>query len=138
MQVMTGKHPDFESVRLDKWLWAARFFKTRALASEAISRGKVLVNGSHAKSSRRIRVNDQLQIKKGPYEWQVSVEKLAEIRGPAREAIELYRESGSSLEARKSLSRIIQFDRLSRPVTDGRPDKKERRKMLFLKKTTDK
>ena len=135
---MTGKHSEAESVRLDKWLWAARFFKTRALASEAISRGKVLVNGVHAKSSRRIRVNDQLQIKKGPYEWLVSVEKLSEIRGPARDAIELYCESGSSLEARKNLSRLIQFDRLSRPVTDGRPDKKERRRLLFLKKTTNK
>ena len=135
---MTGKQPDFESVRLDKWLWAARFFKTRALASEAISRGRVLVNGVHAKSSRRIRVDDQLRIKKGPYEWLVSVEKLAEIRGPARDAIELYRESEASHEARKSLSRIIQFDRLSRPVTDGRPGKKERRKLLYLKKTTNK
>jgi ribosome-associated heat shock protein Hsp15 len=135
---MQNKYSESESIRLDKWLWAARFFKTRALASEAISRGKVLVNGIHAKSSRRIRVNDQLQIKKGPYEWLVSVEKLSEIRGPARDAIELYCESGSSLEARKNLSRLIQFDRLSRPVANGRPDKKERRRLLFLKKTSSK
>ena len=121
------------SVRLDKWLWAARFFKTRALASEAIAHGKVLVNGSRAKSSRSVRVGDELRIRKGPYEWQVSIKGLSEKRGPAREAVNMYSEPQASLEARENLSRILQLDRLSRPATGRRPDKKERRKLLSFK-----
>ncbi|MGW8246750.1 MAG: RNA-binding S4 domain-containing protein [Acidiferrobacterales bacterium] len=127
-----------DSVRLDKWLWAARFFKNRTLASEAITRGKVMVNGGGAKTSRRIRVNDKILIRKGPYEWQVVVEKLSENRGPARDAINLYSESETSINARKAISRTIQLDRLARPITDKRPDKKERRKLLSFKKGVDK
>lgn len=126
-----------DSVRLDKWLWAARFFKTRALASEAVSRGKVLVNGNRSKSSRRIRINDELLIRKGPYEWQISVENLSENRGPARDAIKLYSESETSVSARKKLSKALQLDRLSRPTINKRPDKKERRKLASLKKRAD-
>lgn len=127
-----------DSVRLDKWLWAARFFKNRTLASEAITRGKVMVNGGGAKTSRRIRVNDKILIRKGPYEWQVVVEKLSENRGPARDAINLYSESETSINARKAISRTIQLDRLALPITDKRPDKKERRKLLSFKKGVDK
>lgn len=124
-------------MRLDKWLWAARFFKTRVLASEAIAHGKVTVNGSRAKSSRSVRINDELRIRKGPYEWRVSIKGFSEKRGPAREAVNMYSESEASLEARESLSKILQLDRLSRPTTDGRPDKKERRKLLSFKKQGD-
>ena len=134
---MTGNHSNPDSIRLDKWLWAARFFKTRTLATEAVTRGKVLVNGSRAKSSRRIQVNDMLLIRKGPYEWKVVVENLSEKRGPAKDAIRLYSESGSSINKRNNLSRIMQLDRLSRPTTDKRPDKKERRKLLTFKKLGD-
>lgn len=123
-----------DSVRLDKWLWAARFFKTRALASEAVTRGKVLVNGNRSKSSRRIHLNDELQIRKGPYEWHVSVEGLSENRGPARDAVNLYTESETSISARETTSRMMQLDRLARPTTDTRPDKKERRKLVSFKK----
>jgi ribosome-associated heat shock protein Hsp15 len=126
-----------DSVRLDKWLWAARFFKTRALASEAIVRGKVLVNGNRSKSSRHIHINDELQIRKGPYEWQVSVEGLSENRGPARDAVKLYSESETSISARKKLSKALQLDRLSRPTINKRPDKKERRKLVSFKKLVD-
>ncbi|MDX5150954.1 MAG: S4 domain-containing protein [Acidiferrobacterales bacterium] len=135
---MASKNSEFASVRLDKWLWAARFFKNRTLAAESITRGNVMVNGGRAKSSRRIRVNDKLLIRKGPYEWQVVVEKLSENRGPARDAISLYSESDTSIDARKAVSRIIQLDRLARPMTDKRPDKKERRKLLLFKKRVDK
>jgi len=134
---MTSNLSNPQSIRIDKWLWAARFFKTRALASEAVSRGKVLVNGSQAKSSRRVHVHDMLLIRKGPYEWQVTVENLCDKRGPARDAINLYRESEASINARKKMSRIMQFDRLARPTTDKRPDKKERRKLLSFKKLID-
>lgn len=126
-----------ESVRLDIWLWAARFFKNRTLASEAISRGRVMVNGSRAKSSRRIHINDKILIRKGPYEWQIEVENLSEKRGPARDAINLYSESESSINTRKATSRIMRLDRLARPTTDKRPDKKERRKLVSFKKQVD-
>lgn len=131
---MKNSDNDIASVRLDKWLWAARFFKTRALASDAVARGKVLVNGNRSKSSRRIHVNDELLIRKGPYEWQISVEGLSENRGPARDAIKLYTESETSIRARKTTSRTLQLDRLARPTTDKRPDKKERRKLVTFKK----
>jgi len=133
---MTHRDVEPDGVRLDKWLWAARFYKTRSLAAEALSRGKILVNGSPAKSSRRIRVGDRLGIRKGPYEWELEVTGLSEKRGPASEAVTLYQEPETSVSERQRVSKILQSDRLSRPIVDGKPDKKERRKLLSIKKRT--
>ena len=82
-----------ESVRLDQWLWAARFFKTRSLAAAAAQGGKVHLRGDRAKPARAVRVGDRLQIRRGPYEWVVTVNALSTKRGPAREAALLYEET---------------------------------------------
>jgi len=127
--------PDSEqSVRLDKWLWVARFFKTRSLATEAISRGKVTVNGSAARPSRRIFIDDELDIRKGPYQWTVTITHISDKRGPAATARELYSETDTSVQQRKLLSERLRLDRQSRPVQKGRPNKKDRRKLLQTKK----
>jgi ribosome-associated heat shock protein Hsp15 len=93
-----------DSVRADKWLWAARFYKTRSLAVRAINGGKVHVNGVRIKPARRLAAGDCLSVQKGPYRFIVTVERLARQRRPAPEARELYSESGPSRQAREALS----------------------------------
>lgn len=118
---------DGDRVRLDKWLWAARFFKTRALAAEAVDGGKVDLNGDRARRSRPLKVGDELRIRLGPYEHVVTVAALSSRRGPAATAATLYRETDASREARerlaaqlKSVAPLFHHDR-------GRPSKKDRR-----------
>jgi ribosome-associated heat shock protein Hsp15 len=77
---------DDENIRLDKWLWAARFFKTRSLAAEAVSGGKIKINGERPKASRIVRQGDQIHIRRGPYEWTIIVKGIARRRGPAARA----------------------------------------------------
>ena len=83
------EEPDDGRVRLDKWLWAARFFKTRSLAADAIAGGKVQVNGDRAKRSRPVQVGDEIRVRLGPYEHLVTVRALSARRGPAAQAAEL-------------------------------------------------
>src|SRR2546421_5595583 len=90
-------------VRLDRWLWAARFFKTRVLAAAAVAGGKVHVNGTRAKPAKQLQVGDALRIRVGPYEWLVSVQELSQRRGPPRDAQELYNESVVGRAARERL-----------------------------------
>src|SRR5574340_295217 len=90
-------------VRLDKWLWAARFFKTRSLASQAVDGGKVHCNGERVKPARAVRAGDELRIRQGPYEITVLVRALSERRGPASEAALLYEETPESVAARAAL-----------------------------------
>jgi ribosome-associated heat shock protein Hsp15 len=115
------------SVRLDKWLWAARFFKTRTLAAEAIDAGRVEVNGERAKRSRAITVGDKLRIRKPPFEQLIEVLGESEQRGPASVAATLYSESEESRKAREVLA--AQFKAMGPPVfrERGKPGKKERR-----------
>ena len=115
------------SVRLDKWLWAARFFKTRTLAAEAIDAGRVEVNGERAKRSRAITAGDRLRIRKPPFEQLIEVLAESEQRGPASVAATLYVESRESLEAREKLA--AQMKASGPPVfrDRGKPGKKERR-----------
>jgi ribosome-associated heat shock protein Hsp15 len=114
-------------VRLDKWLWAARFFKTRTLAAESIDAGRVEVNGERAKRSRAITVGDTLRIRKPPFEQVIRVSGESEQRGPASVARTLYVESEESVKAREALS--AQMKALGPPVfrEKGKPGKKERR-----------
>jgi ribosome-associated heat shock protein Hsp15 len=91
-------------VRLDKWLWAARFFKTRSLAAEAIAGGKVQVNGDRAKRARPVQLGDQIRVRLGPYEHDVVVRALSSRRGPATAAAALYDETPESITARETLA----------------------------------
>jgi len=115
-----------EQIRIDKWLWAARFFKTRALAAEAVTGGKIEINGGRAKPSRIVRAGDELKIRRGPYEWKIMVKGAAKNRGPASTAQGLYQETEESLRQREAVSAQL---KLERPQFDlpGRPTKKDRR-----------
>src|SRR2546426_10518998 len=93
-----------DSLRLDRWLWAARFFKTRALASAAIAGGKVQVNGTRAKPAKQLKIGDALRVRVGPYEWLVTVRALSERRGPPKDAQLLYDESPEGRAARERLA----------------------------------
>lgn len=118
-----------EKVRIDKWLWAARFFKTRVLASEAVNGGKVHLAGQRIKASRAVKVNDIYEIHRGFERLQVIVLQLASRRGPAAVAQTLYRETEKSIETREREAEQRKLSRLQKPVLDHRPSKKERRKM---------
>jgi ribosome-associated heat shock protein Hsp15 len=118
---------DKQSMRLDKWLWAARFFKTRALATAAISGGKVHVDGDRVKPARRIATGDSLTVQKGPYRFSITVAGLSSQRRPAEEARTLYTESGASITARRSLHDERRLQGLGARQPERRPDKRTRR-----------
>ena len=121
-----------ESQRLDKWLWSARFYKTRILAVEAINGGHVQVNGQRIKPAKTIRVGDALVITKGQYHWRLVVEALAHRRGPATEARRLYSEDVDSIQQREA---IRTETKLMSPVPTKRPDKRQRRRIIrFINK----
>ena len=112
-------------MRLDKWLWAARFFKTRALSVEAIEGGRVSVNGDRAKPAKEVRVGDALTVRRPPFEHAIVVKGLSDKRGPAAEAALLYEETGESKARRAVLTAEIKS--LPQPRFKGRPTKKTRR-----------
>ncbi len=124
-------------VRIDKWLWAARFFKTRALAAEAVSGGKVLVGGERVKPARALKPGDRLRVKTGPYAWDITVQVLSERRGPAVEAQLLYLESDESRRQREALAAQIRAERVANPFQRGRPTKRDRRQIEKLKSEPD-
>ncbi|GAB3036375.1 MULTISPECIES: RNA-binding S4 domain-containing protein [Oleiagrimonas] len=120
-----------ESVRADQWLWAARFFKTRRLSREAIDGGKIEHNGGPCKPSRSIKVGDRLRVTRGEERFDVEVLGLSAVRGPARVAQTLYRETEESREAREEQRELRRF---SRPVApQGKPDKQARRQLRRIK-----
>ena len=124
------------SIRIDKWLWAARFFKTRSLAADAVTGGKIDVNGARAKPSRIMRLGDRLSIRRGPYESTVVVKGLAKLRGPASEAQLLYEETEESIRRRELTSAQLKLERPPEFDSPGRPSKKDRRAVLrFTKKS---
>ncbi|NIR58287.1 MAG: RNA-binding protein [Gammaproteobacteria bacterium] len=116
-------------VRVDKWLWAARFFKTRALATAAVGGGKVHVNGERVKPSRAIREGDELRIRRGPVELVVVVRGVADRRGPAPEARRLYEETVESVRARERLRTKRRLRSAFAPHPGHRPDKRQRRRI---------
>jgi ribosome-associated heat shock protein Hsp15 len=114
-----------ESVRLDKYLWAARFFKTRGLAAEAVDAGRVSVNGERAKPAKTVRPGDTLAIRRPPYEQVVTVRAISDKRGPASVAQALYEESAESRAKREKVA--AEMKALPPPVFKGRPTKRDRR-----------
>lgn len=122
-----------ESVRIDKWLWAARFFKTRSLAAQAVGGGKVQVNGARVKPARAIKAGDVLEIHKDGFEFRVTVLGLSERRGPAAVAQTLYQESEDSAQRRELLREQHRLAAASTPRPRTKPDKKARRQLRDLK-----
>ena len=127
---------ELSSIRLDKWLWAARIYKTRNMASEAVTGGKVHCNGERTKPSKLIKPGDQLQIRKGPYEWNITVYGLSKQRLSAPAAQELYKESEESLSARAQRREQILAENAFRRVPERRPTKRERRQLVNFKTRT--
>jgi len=123
--------PASQSLRIDKWLWCARFFKSRSLAQEAVEGGHVQVDGERVKASRQVRVGDMLRITRERERYEVEVTGIPARRGPASEARQHYRETPESEAAR---AHAHELDRLSAPVSNGRPDKRERRDLLRVMK----
>lgn len=117
-------------LRLDKWLWAARFFKTRQLAVEAINGGKIQVEGQRAKPSRLVYPGSKLRIHKDSFEWHIEVLATPRQRRPASEAVHCYAETAQSLAAREQLGEQLRLQRLASPRhEEQRPNKKERRQI---------
>jgi ribosome-associated heat shock protein Hsp15 len=117
-----------DRVRLDKWLWAARFFKTRSLAAEAIGAGKVQVNGDRPKPAKLLQLGDEVSVRLGPYQHVVAVRGLSERRGPATVAATLYEETADSLAAREKLADQLRMAPAAFVFEEkGRPTKKDRR-----------
>ncbi|QND84798.1 RNA-binding S4 domain-containing protein [Chromobacterium vaccinii] len=124
---------DDDKIRLDKWLWAARFFKTRQLAHEALELGRVLVNGDRVKGSRVVKEGDRLLLRLNQLEYNVEVLQLSTQRRPAKEAVLMYREDEASIAAREERSLLLKAEHASFPHGDGRPTKKARREISRFK-----
>ena len=120
---------DMTTVRLDKWLWAARFFKTRSLASEAVDTGKVKVGGERVKPARSLRVGDELAIDNGFDTWEVAVLGLSDKRGAASVARLLYAETPASIARREQLAEERKLFREPGTTIKGRPTKRDRRQL---------
>lgn len=118
------------SVRMDKWLWAARFFKTRALASKACDLGRVSSNDIQAKPAREVRVGDRLRVKNEGGEFQIEVLLLSEMRGPAAVAQTLYRETEASKAARLKAAEERKSMQEFAPLPERRPSKRDRRRII--------
>lgn len=118
------------SVRMDKWLWAARFFKTRALAARACELGRVQANGQPTKPAREVRIGDMLRVSNESGDFQLEVQLLSDVRGPASVAQTLYRETEASRERRlKVVAERKAMKQFEQPPT-GRPSKRDRRKII--------
>src|ERR1700722_11891115 len=121
------------AVRIDKWLWAARFFKTRALAQKSCEMGRIESNGHLAKAARDVRVGDMLKIKNEGGEFEVEVLALSEMRGPAAVAQALYRETDASRELRLKLAAEQKAMQQIETLPEGKPSKRDRRQLNRLR-----
>jgi ribosome-associated heat shock protein Hsp15 len=125
---------DEKRIRLDKWLWSARFFKTRSLAADAVETGKVEVNGERAKRAKQLQVGDSLRIRLGPYHHLVTVRILSERRGPASVAATLYEESAEGRRAREAMQVQVRAAQSVPGYERGRPTKKDRREIEKMRR----
>lgn len=116
-------------MRLDKWLWAARFFKTRSLASDAVDGGKVKLNDASTKPAKEVEVGDRLQLRAGEQDWEVVVQGLNEQRRPAPEAQLLYLETQGSVQERTQAAELRKLAPAPAPDHKGRPTKRDRREL---------
>jgi ribosome-associated heat shock protein Hsp15 len=124
------------SVRMDKWLWAARFFKTRALAARACDLGRVLSNGQPAKPAREVRIGNMLRVTNEGGEYEVEVLLLSEVRGPASVAQTLYRETEASRELRQKVAAERKAMKQFEELPAGRPSKRDRRRIIQFRGRT--
>lgn len=126
--------PEIDAIRLDKWLWAARFFKTRKLAAEAVAGGKVHVNGQRSKPGKEVKVGTRLLISKDHYSWDITIIALNSQRRPAKEAVLLYQETPES-HAQRQAQVALQRDQkaLFEHGREQRPNKKQRRQIHRFK-----
>jgi ribosome-associated heat shock protein Hsp15 len=118
---------DNDAVRIDKWLWAARFFKTRTMATDAVDGGKIKLNGERVKPARSVRLGDRLDIDNGATEWEVVVEGLSDVRRGAPQAQQLYRETEESVKQREEAAEQRRYFREPGEAIRGRPTKRDRR-----------
>ena len=125
---------DEKRIRLDKWLWSARFFKTRSLAADAVETGKVEVNGERAKRAKQLQAGDSLRIRLGPYHHLVTVRALSERRGPASVAATLYEESAEGRRAREAMQVQVKAAQSVPGYERGRPTKKDRREIEKMRR----
>jgi len=130
LSASSQKNPDTEKIRIDKWLWAARFFKTRALAIEAIKGGKVSHHGDRVKPSKEVQIGEEFSIRQGYTVKTVVVTALSDKRGPATQAALLYRETEDSIQKREQLKTQYLAQPGFRDHGQGRPTKRERRKIV--------
>ncbi len=128
---MSGREPP-AATRLDKWLWAARFYKTRSAATAAVAGGKVEVNGDAAKPARTVTVGDVIEVRVPPYTWTVQITGIAERRGSAAAAAELFRETDESRTARERQAQQLRDAPLLR-FDEGKPGKRDRRTIRKLR-----
>ncbi len=126
--------PAGDRVRLDRWLWAARFFKTRALAGAAVNGGKVHLGGQRVKPARAVRVGDRYEVQRGFERMEIIVIALASRRGSASDAQQLYRETEASAERREQEREQRRLAALARPRSENRPSKRQRRQIHRFRK----
>ena len=123
-----------DSIRLDKWLWAARFFKTRALATEAVNGGKVHLNGHRVKPGRLVQIGDALRIQRGPVLYEINVKGINKLRRPASEMDQLYEETEASIESRQELTDLRKMAAGARAAPARKPNKHERKHIVRFKR----
>jgi ribosome-associated heat shock protein Hsp15 len=126
-----------DSMRLDKWLFYARFYKTRSRSATAIKNGRIKIAGQKLKAARLVRVGDELEITLKPYRFEIIVNAVAKSRRSAKDATILYAESAESIENREKLAIQLMNDAGSRPLSAARPDKKQRRKIVRFTRSAD-
>ncbi|MGB5277821.1 MAG: S4 domain-containing protein [Gammaproteobacteria bacterium] len=123
-----------DSIRLDKWLWAARFFKTRPLATEAVNGGRVHLNGHRVKPGRPVHIGDNLRIQRGPLTYEIMVKGINAQRRPASEMDQLYEETQASIETRQQLTEMRKMAAGARAAPARRPNKHQRKHIVRFKR----
>ena len=118
-----------DRVRIDKWLWAARFFKTRSLAQQAVAGGRVQLNGDRTKPAHEVKTNDTVVVRVGDWKWEVKVRALSDRRGPAEEARKLYDETEASRAERERRGDLRRWGAEPASTLKGRPTKRDRRRL---------